>query len=78
MKIPKIYFVIFKTKKRRNLYYVYFGLHRSWKSTWNRIYELGIDKDRKYIHGTYLSWKALFFLLMPFRIFYEEDRTKTK
>ena len=78
MKIPHIYFVSFKEKNRKNVYYVYFGLHRSWESTWNRIRELKIDKNRKYLHGTYLSWKGVFFLLMPLRIFHEDDRTKKK
>ena len=78
MKIPHIYFVLFKTKHKRKIYYTYFGLHRSWDSTWDRIYKLKIDKDKEYIYGTFLPWKALFYILMPFDIFYEDDTTKKK
>ena len=76
--IPHIYYVFFKDKKTKGIGYTYFGLHRSWESTWNRIRELGIDKNKKYIDGWYLTWKALFFILMPFKIFYKEDGRNEK
>lgn len=74
MRIPHIYFVSFKNTKGeyKGGYFTYFGLHRSWESTWDRIRKLEIDKDKKYIYGGFLTWRAILYIIAPFRIYTRE------
>ena len=59
-------------------YFTFFGMHRSWKNTWKEIYRLNLDKNRKYLYGGSLDWKALLYIFAPFRIFKNEIQNKVE